>query len=345
MDIGIGIDFGSHAGEGAAVDTTPTAFSFTDQTDVPVSSVRTSNSITVEGTNESTTVSITGGTYSRNGGAYTATAGRAYPGDSFTVRHTSSGSGQTATNTVLTIGGVSDTFTSTTADVTAPTITSADSGNCEENATLAFALTANESVTWTITGGADAARFEIDGSALRWAGDGTKDFETPDDADTNNAYIVQVTATDAALNATNQTITITVTDVVEGPVELLIDTDMPGTANWLPGHTGGTVDPQIIGGEGVFTAETEGNTQHLTQTLAGGSLPAGDYVVGVDVSANSDWLQLRLLGAANEIRGSASFEGTGAGLTDTITATGEVSKFRINTASDVTMSNPTMQAA
>jgi hypothetical protein len=115
-------------------------------------------------------------------------------------------------------GPYTRTFTIYVADIdeVAPTITSANSGSVAENSVLAFALTANESVTWSITGGADQAQFEISGSTLRWASNGTQDFETPADADTNNAYVVQVTATDAASNATNQTITITVTDVSEG---------------------------------------------------------------------------------------------------------------------------------
>jgi hypothetical protein len=108
------------------------------------------------------------------------------------------------------------TITVTDIDEVAPTITSANSGSVAENEVLAFALTANEAVTWSITGGADQSKFELSGSTLRWASNGTKDYENPDDADTNNAYVVQVTATDAATNATNQTITITVTDVGEG---------------------------------------------------------------------------------------------------------------------------------
>ena len=100
-----------------------------------------------------------------------------------------------------------------TADTTAPTITSANTGNCAENATLEHTLTANEGVTWSIVGGADQARFELNGDILRWAGNGTKDYETPNDADTNNTYVVQVRATDSSSNTTDQTITITVTDV------------------------------------------------------------------------------------------------------------------------------------
>ena len=59
-------------------------------------------------------ISVTGGEYAINGGSYTSDAGTVENGNTVTVRHTSSASFSTATNTVLTIGGVSDTFTSTT---------------------------------------------------------------------------------------------------------------------------------------------------------------------------------------------------------------------------------------
>lgn len=98
-------------------------------------------------------------------------------------------------------------------DTTAPTITSANTAFNIENNTLSHALTANESVTWSIVGGADQTKFEISGSTLRWLANGTKDFDAPDDADTNNTYVVTVRATDLASNTTDQTITITVTDV------------------------------------------------------------------------------------------------------------------------------------
>lgn len=100
-------------------------------------------------------------------------------------------------------------------DTTAPTITSANSASVAEETILAHALTADETVTWSIVGGADQADFEISGSTLRWVSNGTKDFEVPDDADTNNTYVVTVRATDSATNTSDQTITITVTDVVE----------------------------------------------------------------------------------------------------------------------------------
>jgi hypothetical protein len=102
------------------------------------------------------------------------------------------------------------------ADITGPTITSTDTVSVEENALLAHVLTANEPATWTITGGTDAADFELADNVLRWLANGTQDYETPADSNTNNTYVVQVTATDGANNTTNQSITVTVTDVSEG---------------------------------------------------------------------------------------------------------------------------------
>lgn len=125
---------------------------------------------------------------------------------SFSARHTSGGH-ISAWGSVL---GV-------TIDTTAPTISTASTASNAENSVLAIALAANETVSWSITGGADQALFEISGTTLRWASNGTKNFESPNDADTNNTYIVQVTATDAAGNATNKTITVTVANVNEAP--------------------------------------------------------------------------------------------------------------------------------
>lgn len=102
-------------------------------------------------------------------------------------------------------------------DETAPVITSSNTASIAENTVLAHSLTANESVTWSIIGGADQALFELSGSTLRWASNGTQDYEDPADADTDNDYVVQVRATDAATNTADQTITVTVTDQDEIP--------------------------------------------------------------------------------------------------------------------------------
>lgn len=96
-----------------------------------------------------------------------------------------------------------------------PTITSSDTVSVAENATLSHSLTANKYISWSITGGADQAQFETSGATLRWISDGTQDYETPLDADTDNDYVVDVTASDFSGGADVQTITVTVTDVAD----------------------------------------------------------------------------------------------------------------------------------
>lgn len=105
---------------GVLADTTPDAFTFTDVTGAVISAVYTSNPITISGVTAATNVAITitGGTYSINGGAYTSSAGNVVLGDVVRARITSSGSLSTAVNAVVTIGGVSDTYTVTTTSST-----------------------------------------------------------------------------------------------------------------------------------------------------------------------------------------------------------------------------------
>jgi hypothetical protein len=95
-------------------------------------------------------------------------------------------------------------------DDTAPTISSSASVSADDDATLAHSLTADQTVTWTITGGVDSSHFEISGSTLRWAGNGTRDFDNPTDSGVNNTYVVDVLATNNTGLTDSQTITVTV---------------------------------------------------------------------------------------------------------------------------------------
>ena len=111
-----------------SADVTPSAFDFTNQTGVALSSTRTSaNTITIAGMSTGVTASVTisGGQYSKNLAGYSSQSGiTATNGDTFKVRHTSSSSFSTSTTTTLTVGGVSGSFVSTTiADNIAPVIT------------------------------------------------------------------------------------------------------------------------------------------------------------------------------------------------------------------------------
>ncbi|MCW8831249.1 MAG: hypothetical protein OQK32_06995 [Gammaproteobacteria bacterium] len=89
-------------------------FSFVAQSDAALSSLATSDTVVITGLLSSSVISITGGEYSINGGAYISTDSLINNGDSVTVQMTSSATGLTAVDAMLTIGDVSKAFTVTT---------------------------------------------------------------------------------------------------------------------------------------------------------------------------------------------------------------------------------------
>jgi subtilisin family serine protease len=95
-------------------DTAPDPFVFTDQTGMALNMEVISNSITVTGINAPAPISITGGEYSINGGAFTAASGAINNGDSIRVKLLSSAFYSTTTEATLDMGGVIDTFSVTT---------------------------------------------------------------------------------------------------------------------------------------------------------------------------------------------------------------------------------------
>ncbi len=103
-------------------DTTPGAFTLTEQTGVPLNTAIESNTITVSGITGATTISISDGSYAINGATYKTTTGTVNNGDQVTVKLTSTDTYSTATETVLMIGGVNATFKVTTLDDTTPNL-------------------------------------------------------------------------------------------------------------------------------------------------------------------------------------------------------------------------------
>lgn len=105
-----------------ALDVTPNDFSFTPVTGVVPNSVNTSSAITVDGIEKEVPISITGGEYSINDGAFTATAGTVSKTQKVKVRATASANTTTTINAVLTISDKNATYAITTfADTVAPT--------------------------------------------------------------------------------------------------------------------------------------------------------------------------------------------------------------------------------
>ena len=133
------------------------------------------------------------------------------------------GAGRTATQTInVTVTPVNDND---------PVITSANTANVAENTTAVLTVTATDAdlpaqtVAYSITGGADQAKFSINAGTGELTFSAPPDYENPTDADANNVYVVQVTANDGAGRSVNQTINVTVTNVNESGVSAISDID------------------------------------------------------------------------------------------------------------------------
>ena len=121
------------------------------------------------------------------------------------------------------------TFTITVTDVNeAPVINSNDGGdsvtlNVQEGDSAVTTVTAldqeDNTLSFTITGGADKDLFVLNPTSGELAFIEAKDFEAAGDADANNSYIVDVTVTDDGDGSLTdkQTITINLTDKPEAP--------------------------------------------------------------------------------------------------------------------------------
>ena len=118
-------------------------------------------------------------------------------------------------------GGPSLTFTVRDND-TSPVITTASPVLVKENRRAITKLTANRtwyallesgnSVSWSLVGGADEDQVTLStGGDLAFKT--AKDFEAPDDADSDGDYEIEVRVTDAAGNSTDGTLTVRLTDV------------------------------------------------------------------------------------------------------------------------------------
>jgi glucose/arabinose dehydrogenase len=119
-------------------------------------------------------------------------------------------------------------------ETAAPTITSNGGGanasvSVAENSTAVTTVAASDpdagtTLGYTIVGGADAARFQINGATGVLSFVAAPDFETPRDADHNNTYLVQVRVSDGIL-FDDQAIVVTVTDAVDplAPVDFTHD--------------------------------------------------------------------------------------------------------------------------
>jgi streptogramin lyase/ribosomal protein L27 len=113
-------------------------------------------------------------------------------------------------------------FTLTVNDLYAPVFTSLTIASFAENGTgtayLAVA-TDGSAINYSLSQGDDNALFNIDGATGKVTFKASPNFEVKSDANTDNAYVIEVNASDGT-HVVSQTVTITVTDVNEAPVFL-----------------------------------------------------------------------------------------------------------------------------
>ncbi|MEW8091245.1 MAG: cadherin repeat domain-containing protein [Candidatus Thiodiazotropha endolucinida] len=199
----------------SGTDITPDQFAFTDQTDVALSAVITSNTITVAGVDagQNVPLTITNGEYSINGGGWASTPTNVQLGNTIQVRHTSSGSYTTAVNTTLDLNGVSDIFTSTTEANVPPVIDNQSfsilTGALAGSTTGPVVATDTDPLIFSITAGNTGGDWSID------ANTGVLTVVNDLDNGRTATYNLTVQVDDTAATDTG-TITINVIDVPEG---------------------------------------------------------------------------------------------------------------------------------
>ncbi len=179
------------------------------------------------------------------------------------------------------------TITVTVTNARGPTFTSDDAPSVAENTTAvvtvaATPVTAANNVTYSITGGADESQFRIVSATGELSFVNAPDFESPDDADTDNVYIVEVMADEANGEEEVQTVTVTVTNV--GPTfstssaahSVAEDSTAIGMVSASPAVSGATVSYFIVGGEDI---------RLITINRTSGEL---SFVTAVDYEAPAD---------------------------------------------------------
>ncbi len=184
---------------------------------------------------------------------------------------------------------------------TPPVITSAAAFTVAENSAFSATLTANQPVTWANTGGADTIRFGVAGTTVSMS---ARNFDAPTDADANNVYQVQVTATnpDTGLSSLPQTISVTVTNVNDTNPAAFSFTPVTGVAPGSPHISNAitltelspsdSVIVSVVGGAlskngATFTTSATTGVNGDTFSVHGDASQANSTMVGVTLTAGT----------------------------------------------------------
>ena len=177
-------------------------------------------------------------------------------------------------------GSVDSSTTTVNVDITAvndaPVFTSSNNASVAENTTAVTTLVATDAdadtLTYSISGGADQALFSLDSNSGALTFSNTPDFETPGDNNGDNVYAVEVTANDDHGGTTPLTLAVTVAD-----------------ANEAPALTGGTQANVSENSTGTIYTATGSDPENNPLTYALG----GTDALLFDLNANSGALSFK----------------------------------------------------
>lgn len=222
-----------------------------------------------------------------------------------------------------------------------PTITSNGGGaaasiNVAENTTAVTTVTANDTdlpaqtLTYSISGGADQTLFNIDSGSGVLTFVSAPDFETPTDANTDNIYHVTVQVSDGQGGTDSQNISVTVTPVNEAPVNTVpglqvISADEPlvfstasGNAVQISDVDAGSLPLQVtlaatnatltLSGTTGLTFSTGDGTSDATMTFTGSLTSINSAVQGLTLTPSPNFTGSASLQIATNDQGN-----TGAG--------------------------------
>jgi hypothetical protein len=176
-------------------------------------------------------------------------------------------------------------------DEVAPVITAEDAVSIDENTTAVETFEADETVIWSISG-TDASLFTINESTGVLVFNQGPDYENPSDADTNNTYILTITAKDAAGNSSEQVLTVTVLDVVETrdfTLSAVSDLTHPENAVYT-GPSFSTSGDNPIGGLTYSISGEDAELFTVDASTGSVSLTARDFEIPTDGNTDNTYL-------------------------------------------------------
>ena len=272
-----------------AEDLSPETFDFSNVTSAMLDTVYTSGSVTVTGINSSAPISVVGGEYSINSGAFTSADGEIMNGQSLAVRLTSSSAFATESQLTVTIGGVSAAYSVTTVaeDLSPETF----SFTSVTSAALDTVVTSN---TVTVDGINSSAVVSIEGGEYSIDGGA---FTSADGIITNGQELA-VQLTSSTVFATQAQLTVDVGDASQTFSVTTVAQDIsPDAFSFTPDN------PVVVRSASVESdaVTVEGITGSVGVSISGGeyAVNGGSYTSDAGFIENGQSVQVRLTASSS----------------------------------------------